>query len=198
MQNQKTAPILNASARRDFLRHAGLTSLGALAAISLAHSGPVSAAMKSRVSKNDQDDIAILNTALTLEYQAIAAYQVGAESQLLQKPVLDVAVKFQTHHRAHAGVLADTVRKMGGKPAEAGAVNDYGFPLEKLKSQADVLRFAAGLEQGAANAYLGAVPAFHNRALAKAAASIMGDETMHWAILLNALGDDPVPVAFIG
>jgi hypothetical protein len=60
-----------------------------------------------------------------------------------------------------------------------------------------VLRFAAGLEHGAANAYLGAVPVFHNRALAKAAASILGDETMHWAILLNALGEDPVPAAFI-
>ncbi|MGZ8967519.1 MAG: ferritin-like domain-containing protein [Gallionella sp.] len=70
-------------------------------------------------------------------------------------------------------------------------------PVEKLKSQADVLHFAAGLEQGAASAYLGAVPAFHNKELAKAAASILGDETMHWAILLNALGEDPVPAAFI-
>jgi len=52
-------------------------------------------------------------------------------------------------------------------------------------NQADVLRFAAGLEHGAALAYVGAVPVFHNRELAKAAASILGDETMHWSILLN-------------
>jgi hypothetical protein len=26
----------------------------------------------------------------------------------------------------------------------------------------------------------------------------LGDETMHWAILLNVLGEDPVPSAFIG
>ena len=60
-----------------------------------------------------------------------------------------------------------------------------------------MLRFAAGLEKGAASAYLGTVPQFHNRDLAKAAASILGDETMHWAILLNALGENPVPAAFI-
>lgn len=185
---------LNDPARRGFMRQASLMSLGALAAVSLAHSHPAAAAM---VSKSEHDDIAILNTALALEYQAIAAYQVGAESNLLQKPVLAVAVKFQGHHRAHAGVLTDTVKKLGGTPVEARAAADYGFPVEKLKNQADVLRFAAGLEHGAANAYLGAVPVFHNRALAKAAASILGDETMHWAILLNALGEDPVPAAFI-
>ncbi len=30
------------------------------------------------------------------------------------------------------------------------------------------------------------------------AASILGDETMHWSVLLNALVEDPVPAAFIG
>lgn len=198
MANRNQTLPLDEASRRTFLRQAGMMSLGAVAAVSLAHSNPTVAAMKGGASKSTHEDIAILNTALALEYQAIAAYQAGAESNLLQKPVLDVAVKFQSHHRAHAGVLADTVQKLGGTPVQAMSVRDYGFPLDKLKSQADVLRFAAGLEKGAAGAYLGAVPAFHNRDLAKAAASILGDETMHWAVLLNALGEDPVPVAFIG
>ena len=47
------------------------------------------------------------------------------------------------------------------------------------------------------SAYLGAVPLFGNRELAKAAASILGDEAMHWAILRNALGEVPVPSAFV-
>lgn len=197
MKHEDPARTAADAPRRLFLRQAGLMSLGALAAVSVVHTSPAAAAMKSGTSKSSQEDIAILNTALALEYQAIAAYQAGAESKLLQKAVLDVAVKFQTHHRAHAGVLSDTVKKLGGKPVEAMALKAYGFPLEKLKTQADVLRFAAGLEQGAASAYLGAVPVFHDRELAKAAASILGDETMHWAILLNALGEDPVPTAFI-
>ena len=48
------------------------------------------------------------------------------------------------------------------------------------------------------SAYLAAVPAFGNRDLARAAASILGDEAMHWAVLRNVLGEDPVPAAFVG
>ncbi|HQZ46074.1 MAG TPA: ferritin-like domain-containing protein, partial [Usitatibacteraceae bacterium] len=73
----------------------------------------------------------------------------------------------------------------------------YDFPTAKLKNQADVLRFAAALEKGAVSAYLGAVPVFANRDLAKAAASILGDEAMHWAILRQAVGEVPVPSAFV-
>ena len=142
-----------------------------------------------------ENDVRILNTALGAELEAIAAYQVGAESGLLQKPVLDLAVTFQGHHKEHADVLARTIAKLGGKPVVAKV--KYTFPVEKLKSQEDVLRFAATLEKGAVSAYLGAVPLFGNRDLAKAAASILGDEAMHWAVLRNAVGDVPVPSAFM-
>ena len=56
---------------------------------------------------------------------------------------------------------------------------------------------AARLEQGAVSAYLGAVPLFQNRDLSKAAASILGDEAMHWAILRQALGEVTVPSEFV-
>ena len=141
-------------------------------------------------------DVSILNSALASELEAIAAYQVGAESGLLQKPVLELALQFQGHHKAHAGVLAGTVRTLGGTPVQAKA--QYAFPVETLKTQADVLRFAAALEKGAVSAYLGAVPLFADRELSRAAASILGDEAMHWAVLRQALGLNPVPAAFVG
>jgi hypothetical protein len=43
----------------------------------------------------------------------------------------------------------------------------------------------------------GAVPLFGDRDLAKAAASILGDEAMHSAILRQALGENPVPEPFV-
>jgi rubrerythrin len=199
MDDRKNSAVLIDAAhpadgrRRDFLRTGGLFATGMAAATSLAPARSRAATP----SGSTADDIAILNTALGLEYQAIAAYQVGAESGLLHKPVLDVALGFQSQHKAHAQVLASTIEKLGGTPVTARAPSDYGFPSGQLKHQADVLAFAAGLEKGAASAYLGAVPRFHNKDLARAAASILGDETMHWAILLNALGKDPVPAAFI-
>jgi hypothetical protein len=141
-------------------------------------------------------DVRILSAALAAEHEGVAANQVGAQSGLLQKPVLELAVQFQGHHKAHADLLAATVKKLGGTPAEP--MQKYDFPVAQLRTQADVLRFAAGLEQGAVTAYLGAVPALDDRELARAAASILGDEAMHWAVLRHALGENPVPAAFVG
>ena len=177
------------AARRVFLGQSGLLLSGAAVAL-LAGKHALAAQ-----STDAPSDIQILNTALGAELEAIAAYQLGAESKLLQKPVLDLALTFQGHHKQHAEVLAKTVSKLGGKPVAAKA--KYNFPVEQLKSQADVLKFAAQLEQGAVSAYLGAVPLFNNRDLSKAAASILGDEAMHWAILRQALGQVPVPSAFV-
>lgn len=175
--------------RRSFLGKSGLLLSGTAVAL-LAGQEALAKSGKSAAS-----DERILNTALGAELEAIAAYQVGAESGLLQKPVLDLALTFQGHHKAHADILAQTIVKLGGKPVSAK--DKYSFPTDTLKTQADVLRFAATLEKGAVSAYLGAVPLFGNRDLAKAAASILGDEAMHWAILRNALGEAPVPSAFM-
>src|SRR5690606_34463933 len=163
--------------RRSFLTGTARATLSAGAVLLLAGCGSRQAAMAAEPSA----DVNILNSALGAEQEAIAAYQVGAESGLLTKPVLDLAVQFQGHHKEHADELAKTVRDLGGEPVEPLA--RYEFPTDQLKSEADVLRFAAGLEKGAVSAYLGAVPLFEERALAKAAASILGDEAMHWAVL---------------
>lgn len=177
-------------ARRSFLGKSGLLLSGAAVALLAGRD-----TLAAKGDKSTESDVRILNTALGAELEAIAAYQVGAESGLLQKPVLGLAVTFQGHHKEHADILSKTVIRLGGKPVAAKA--KYTFPTETLKNQADVLRFAAMLEKGAVSAYLGAVPVFGNRDLAKAAASILGDEAMHWAILRNALGEVPVPSAFV-
>ena len=177
-------------ARRLFLGQSGLVLSGAAVALLAGKH-----ALAANSGEATAGDAQILNTALGAELEAIAAYQLGAESKLLQKPALDLALTFQGHHKEHADLLAKTVEKLGGKPVAAKA--KYNFPVEQLKSQADVLKFAAKLEQGAVSAYLGAVPLFGNRDLAKAAASILGDEAMHWATLRQALGEVPVPSAYV-
>ena len=183
------------SNRREFLCGSG-TVLSASAIALLTGCNTVSAANKKSSADAPANDVGILNGALAAEQQAIAAYQVGAESGFLEKPVLDLAVQFQGHHKAHADLLAATVKQLGGSPVAPLA--QYNFPTDKLKSQADVLRFAAELERGAVSAYLSAVPILDNRELAKAAASILGDEAMHWAVLRQAVGENPVPAAFVG
>lgn len=180
-----------AAARRLFLgRSSGLVLSGAAIALLAGND-----ALAAKAGSGKAGDIQILNTAIGAELEAIAAYQLSAESKLLSKPVLDLALTFQGHHKAHAALLAGTVEKLGGKAAKAK--DKYNFPTDQLKAELDVLKFAASLEQGAVSAYLGAVPLFGNRDLAKAAASILGDEAMHWAILRQAIGEVPVPSAFM-
>ncbi|MDF3074440.1 MAG: hypothetical protein K0S54_2107 [Alphaproteobacteria bacterium] len=184
----------SAADRRSFLSGLGKITLSATAIALLAGQDRVGL-IGSAKAQTANNDVAILNAALGAEQEAIAAYQLGAASGLLQKPVLDLAVQFQGHHKEHASALATTVKKLGGTPVEAKKT--YSFPTQKLKSQEDVLAFAAELEKGAVSAYLGAVPILTDRELARVAASILGDEAMHWAVLRQALGQNPVPTAFL-
>ena len=186
--------FLNASRRESLFGAAAVLSAGAVAI--LAGRDALAHGMKS-TSAHGEADVRILNTARAAELEAVEAYQLGAESGLLGAQAKALALEFQGHHKAHADVLAGAVRKLGGNAVEPKS--RYDFPTDKLKAEADVLRFAAGLERGAVSAYVNAVPLFHDRALAQAAASILGDEAMHWAVFRQVLGEKPiVPGAFLG
>jgi rubrerythrin len=171
--------------RRALLRGVGTVGLSAAAVAILG--GCESMAASNSASAADVD---ILNVALGLEHEAINAYQLGAQSGLLQKPVLDVAVLFQSHHKGHRDALIATIEKLGGRPAAEKSLTEYAKDLraEMLKNQADVLDLATRLELGAANAYLGVIPSFSDANLAKVAARLAADESMHWTTLTGALG----------
>lgn len=170
--------------RRAFLRTGATLSAVGLAL--LAGRPALAQGMKADVAK----DVDILNIALGLEHEAINAYQLGAGSGLLQKPVLDVAVQFQGHHKAHRDALAATIRQLGGQAVAEKKLDEYARNLkaDSLKSQADVLSLAARLELGATNAYLSVIPPLNDRALAQVAARLAADETMHFTVLSSALG----------
>ena len=174
--------------RRTFLGSSGLVLSGA--AIALLSGRQALAQGKS----GGAQDVIILNVALGLEHEGINAYTLGAKSGLLQKPVLDLAVRFQDDHKEHRDTLAVAIRQLGGKPVEEKPLAAYAKALnaDTLKTQADVLALAARLELGATNAYLGVIPSFKDPQLAKVAGRLAADEVLHWAILNNALGK-PLP-----
>lgn len=183
-----TALASASASRRGFFGVTGTLSAAAVALLAGNH------ALAQGMAGDTSKDVSILNVALGLEHEAINAYQLGAGSGLLQKPVLDVAVAFQSHHKAHRDALIATIEKLGGKPVMEKALADYAKALkaDTLKSQGDVLDLAARLELGATNAYLGVIPAFGNKDLAKVAARLAADETMHYTVLTQALGR-PLP-----
>ncbi len=176
--------------RRSFLATSTMLSAGTVALLA------GNTALAQGMAANPSADVGILNVALGLEHEAINAYQLGAGSGLLQKPVLDIAVSFQSHHKQHRDALIATIQKLGGRPVEEKKLDEYAKALNAaaLKNQGDVLDLAARLELGATNAYIGVIPSFKDSALAKVAVRLAADEAMHWTILTNALGR-PLPAS---
>jgi rubrerythrin len=189
----KTASVsrdVSAPSRRQFLNGVGQLTLSATAIALVAGREAVAAGKGKPMAASPTQDVTILNVALGLEHEAIGAYQISAESGLLEKPVLDVAVLFQSQHKEHRDALINAVRTLGGTPVETKSIDAYKSALNvaTIKSQKDVLTLAARLERGAANAYLGVIPSFADPALAQIAGRLAADETMHWTVLAQVLG----------
>jgi rubrerythrin len=171
-----------ATARRMFLRGAGLVlaSAGTLTALPALGS--------------ETKDVSIMQGALALEHEGIAAYRLSGASGLLSPATLKVALVFKGHHEQHRDSLAKLIGQAGGAPVEPKSDADYteALKLGLLKTETDVVTLAANLEQGAANAYAGQVAAISERKLVHLFTQLSSDEAVHWATLNNAL-KKPIP-----
>jgi rubrerythrin len=177
--------------RRSFLsRSTAVLSAGGLLALA-GVATPAFAKNKKKGMKPNAQDAELLNAALGLEHEGIAAYQISAESGLLSKDVLALGILFQGHHKQHRDELAKAIHRLGGKPVEAKKQADYATDLEagKLKSEADILKLALGLERGATNAYLGLIPSLNASDLDVLVARLAADEAVHVAMLMPAVGE---------
>ena len=176
------------SNRRAFMTMTGRGVLSATAVALIAGGNPTKAI--ARTNADVDNDVAILNVALGLEWEGIGAYQLGAESGLLRPETLDVAVLFQSQHKEHADALASAITQLGGQPVQPLSQAEYADAIEadKLKTETDVLKLAARLEKGAANAYLGVIPSFADPTFGQICARLAADEVMHWTVLAQALG----------
>lgn len=178
MSNEK---LIQTSPRRLFLNNSSKVLLSA-SAVALLGGKDVLAAGKPADVKSD---IAILNVAVGLEYEGIAAYAIALQSGLLSPSHVKAATKFQDDHKAHNDALIGTIKKMGGTPVEGKSIAEYAKALEvdKLKNEDDVLSLAARLELGATNAYLSVIPALKDSQLAKIAGRLAAEEATHFALL---------------
>lgn len=131
-------------------------------------------------------DLAILNVALGLEHQAIAAYDAGAKSKLLTPDQLKIAVSFQADHKRHRDALIRFIRHYGGTPVEPKASYDFGA----ITSAADIVKLAQKLEEGAQIAYLTNAGNLENREILNAAVPILEDEIRHNIVFRQLLGMD--------
>lgn len=146
----------------------------------------------------ENKDIEILNKALGAEQFAIAAYTLAAGTGLLSEGVIQVAKTFMSHHGQHAHKIRETILSLGGEAVKPLSSDEYAKKLpSSIIDEKSIIHYAMTLEKGAAITYLNVIPEFENSKLAQAAASILGDEAMHWSALRNALGLAPVHISFI-
>jgi hypothetical protein len=175
--------------RRLFLRNVGFVAgagiIGAVVSPALA---------KPKKSSDTSSDVNVMQGALALEHEGIAAYEIAGHSGLLRPPTLKLALLFQSHHKQHRDALADLIKKAGGAPVTPKTDAEYTKELDlgALKTEADVVALATKLELGATNAYTGQVAALRDHQLAHLFTQLATDETVHWTTLNNAAGT-PIP-----
>ena len=145
MTNSATEQDDRATGRRMFLRGAGLVLASAGTLTTLPALGA------------EAQDVAIMQGALALEHEGIAAYRLAGGSGLLSPATLKIALVFKGHHEQHRDSLAKLIGQAGGSPVQPKSDADYTKELNlgALKSETDVVTLAAKLEQGATNAYAG-------------------------------------------
>ena len=186
------------TSRRSLFRVAGAGVLSA-AAVGLLGNNAAMAAMKGKKMGANAGDIEILNVALGLEHEAINAYQIGAESGLLDKGTLGVAVGFQSDHKFHRDALIATIGKLGGKAVAEKSRDEYmtGLNVASIKGPTDIVRLAQRLERGACAAYIGVIPSLGDKGLGQVCAKLCADEALHYTVLTQALGEQ-LPVGIDG
>jgi rubrerythrin len=173
------------SNRRDLFRTAAKTGL----VLGLAAAGQPLIAIPTPGDEK-ADDVGMMNTALTLEHEAIWAYGLAGKSGLLSAKAKEVGLLFQGSHEIHRDIISTAIKGKGGKPVEPKKEYVFNVPLANEK---DVLELAFKLEVGAARAYLSVVDKFQDRALSASASRILSDEVLHATVLRSVLGRDVVP-----
>jgi hypothetical protein len=167
----------------------GLPKTGVLAAAGL---GTAMVALLASPAFADKTmDVQMLQTAASIENLAVATYETamtldfigGASANPVVKSFVD---KTKAQHQEHADAFNAAVTRLGGKkqdqpdPALLTVVNNA---KPTLTGPAQVVDLALELEDGAAQTYVSNTGTYSNKNARNVAASIMGVEAQHVAVL---------------
>lgn len=167
----------------------GVPRSGILAAAGIGTA--MAALMASPAFAGKTTDVQMVQTAASLENLAVATYDVALTLDFIggasaNGVVKAFAQKTKEQHQQHADAFNAAVTRLGGKaqdqpdPVLLGVVNNA---KPSLTGPAQVVDLAIELEDGAAQTYVANTGTYSNKNARAVAASIMGVEAQHVAIL---------------
>lgn len=181
--------------RRELLRRGIAVGGAAVAASSI----PLLLSVRNAFAKQ-AGDLAILESAITLERVAVLAYDTVLDGGLLDRPVARTVKLFRGHEAQHADALVAAMTALrGAVPPKPTGVKDIDAVVKGIgdvKSQTDVINFAIELETVAVAAYLDAHRKLQDAKLLQTSATIMANEGQHLVVLRQTADKPLVPNAF--
>ncbi len=147
------------------------------------------------------DEISVLNYALTLEHLENAFYRDGLASLTEQAfldagfdtTVVDFIAEISANEATHVDTLTAVINDLGGEPVEEGTY-DFG---DAFTDAEPFLATAQALENTGVSAYTGAAQyLIDSDELLTAALTIHGVEARHAAYLNLLNGENPFPMSF--
>lgn len=175
------------SDRRRFLKGAALVGVGATL-VAVTGQDP-----RAFAAQGSATDLEILNYALTLEYLEADFYTQGIEGGILSGRDLELVSPIRDHEQEHVTALTQTVRDLGGTPAEMPM---FMYPDGTFTDRTMFLESASMFEELGVDAYHGQIANIESAEILGAAASIAGVESRHAAILADLTGGNPFPAPF--
>lgn len=180
------------TSRRSLL--SGGAKLAAGGALAMAAVGSPALNRLPVAAQGFEDDVDVLNYALTLEHVEYAFYRDGlGQFTLGEDPfgnsIDEYLAAIRDHEGAHVDMLIQVISDLGGEPVEE-ATYDFGYT-----DAASFLATAAALENTGVSAYDGAGASITNPDLLTAAGSIVAVEARHASYLNLLIGELPFPAA---
>ena len=149
-------------------------------------------------SPGDQAEVETLARIARLEQTAAVAYRALPEGVALPRPLADAAGLFGRQAQEHADALARALEALDGKappPPQPGDIDG----LVAVRTRADFLAFAIGMENRNVRAYVDALSELESPGTLRLCTAAMANAGQHLVVLREGAGATPaeaVPTAF--